>query len=183
MRLFRVFPWVRGAPEGQPGHPVYISYPQGQGRADNPEHYLVMYMSDRAEGAVGESFGNFEKWSDDLFEGPPVLPGSWRSLAIYDLDDDPPILDLDDAAVLLKLGLRPSEIVARDRQTTQAWALRIYQEGKWAGIRWWSRWESSWGAFALWNLTGLHLHDVMRLSRDHLAVAQASRILNRTWSD
>jgi hypothetical protein len=142
-----------------------------------------MYLSDRAEGAVGEAFGNFAEWSEDLFEGPPVLPESRRSLGIYDLDDDAPILDLDDPDALLRLRLRPSDVVARDRRTSQAWALRVYQEGKWAGIKWWSRWEPSWGSYALWEVTRLRVHDVMRLSGDHLAVAKASRHLNRRWSD
>jgi hypothetical protein len=142
-----------------------------------------MYFSDKAEGAVGEAFGNFAEWSEDLFAGPPILPASRRSLGIYELDEEASILDLNDPAVLLRLGLRPSDVVARVRQTSQAWALRVYQEGKWAGIKWWSRWEPSWGSFALWDVTRLRVHDVMRLSRDHLAVAQASRDLNRRWSD
>lgn len=172
---------MRKAVEGEPGHPLYVPRPQGQGRADNPEEYLALYLSDRAEGAVGEALGNFAIWSEELFKGPPILPGSSRALAIYELDEDAPILDLDDAAVLLRLGLRPSEVVARTRKSTQAWALRIYQEGRWVGIRWWSRWEPTWGAYALWDLTRLRLHDVSRLSRDHLAVAGAAKVLNRMW--
>jgi hypothetical protein len=159
-----------------------VPVPQGQGRVDNPEHYLVLYLSDSADGAVGEAFGNFAIWSDELFDGPPVHPDSQRVLAIYDLDDHSPILDVDDAAALLRLGLRPSEVVLRDRKNTQAWALRIYQEGMWVGVRWWSRWEPTWGTYALWDLTPLRLHDVMRLNREHLAVAQASRVLNRMWA-
>jgi len=182
LRLHRVCPWVPRAPEGHPGHPMYVPRPQGQGRADNPEHYLVLYLSDSAAGAVGEAFGNFAIWSDELFGGPPVLPESQRALAIYDLDDDSPILDLDDAAALLRLELRPSDVVSRDRKTTQAWALRIYQEGTWVGIRWWSRWEPTWGSCALWDLAPLRLHDVTSLSRDHLAIAQAARALNRMWA-
>jgi hypothetical protein len=101
---------------------------------------------------------------------------------MYDLDDDSPILDLDNAAALLRLGLKPSEVVSKHRKSTQAWALRIYQEGTWMGVRWWSRWESSWGIHGLWDLTSFRVHDVMRLSREHLAVAQAARILNRRWA-
>jgi hypothetical protein len=143
---------------------------------------LVLYLSDSADGAVGEAFGNFAIWSDDLFHGPPVLPRSRRALAIYDLEDDSPILDLDDAAALLRLGLRPSDVVSTDRKSTQAWALRIYEEQKWIGVRWWSRWEPTWGSYALWDVTPLRVHDVMRLGRDHLAVANAAKTLNRVWS-
>jgi hypothetical protein len=173
---------VPRAPEGQPGHPLYVPRPQGQGRVDNPEHYLVLYLSDSAAGAVGEAFGNFAIWTDELFKGPPVLPKSQRVLAIYDMESDLSILDLDDAAVLLRLGLRPSEVVSRDRQSTQAWALRIHQEGSWVGVKWWSRWEPTWATYALWDPTPLRVLDVMGLSRSHLAVEQASKILNRVWA-
>jgi hypothetical protein len=143
---------------------------------------LVLYVSDSSDGAVGERFGNIAVWSDELFIGPPVLTNSRMALAIYDLADDSSILNLDDAAALLRLGLRPSDVVTRDHKSSQAWALRIYEEEKWIGVRWWSRWEPSWGSYALWDLTPLRLHDVMTLSREHLAVANAAKTLNRVWS-
>ncbi len=151
---------------------------QGAGRLDNPELYRVLYASDRAAGAVGEAFGNHAIWTRQLFAGPPSLRGSRRALATLDAGGAR-ILDLDDASRLVERGLRPSAVVVRDRAITQRWALAAFREKKWAGIRWWSAWDSRWGAHGLWDLTGVRIVDVVPLSATHPAVAEAAATLAR----
>lgn len=179
MHLFRVLPWLEGASLSEPGHALYVPPVQGKGRIDNPKRYRVLYASDVPGGAVGEAFANFDVWTDLHLAGPPWLPGSRRALAVYDMQGQ--ILDLDDAQALLERALRPSHVVIRDRMVTQRWALHIFEEGRWHGVRWWSRHDARWGAYGLWNLEGLRVVQVEPLTRDHPAVIEAQRLLRRRW--
>jgi hypothetical protein len=133
MRLYRVFPWLPEAREGDPGHALYVPTPGGAGRADNPLHYRALYFSDSPAAAVAEAFGTLKLWSPQMFVRPD-LPGSVRTLAEYELPDGAnAIFDLDDASALASLGVRPSQVVTRDRRVTQRWALEVFEQGKWAG--------------------------------------------------
>lgn len=178
MLLYRVFPWLTAAREGEPGHPLYASPLQGGGRADDPEHYLTLYLSSAPAGAVAEAFGNLGTWAAAMFARPD-LPGSVRSLATCELADDAPICDLDDPATLVRLGLRPSEVVTRDTAVTQRWALRIYRERRWIGVGWWSYYDPRWRSYALWDRVGLSVRQVERLSLEHPAIVEASTIIRR----
>ncbi|HEX9823517.1 MAG TPA: RES domain-containing protein [Actinomycetota bacterium] len=180
MRLHRVLPWVKGARAGTTGHPLFVPPVQGAGRLDNPEHYLVLYASDAPAGAVAEAFGNLAEWSDGLFEGRPSIPGSATVLATYELEGAE-VLDLDDAAALQARGLKPSDVVTRDRTVTQRWALDVFREGRWAGARWWSYHDPRWGSFGVWAVERLRVVDVEPLSRDHPAVREAGSVLLRLW--
>jgi len=153
---------------------------QGAGRIDNPDVYRTLYCSDDPAGAVAEAFGNLAIWTDVMLSGPPSLPGSVRALGVYD-SGEARILDLDDARRLLDRRLKPSQVATRNRDVTQRWALAAYQEQRWAGIRWWSYHESSWGSFGLWELSGVRVLDVSPLHREHLAVVLATQALSRTW--
>ncbi|HYO61257.1 MAG TPA: RES domain-containing protein [Actinomycetota bacterium] len=181
-RLYRVFPWIETAGPGEPGHPVYVASPQGHGRVDNPEHYLTLYASDHWEGAVGEAFGNHAVWTRDLLQGPPALPGSRRALAEFDAAGVD-IVDLDDPAVLLEWRLRPSEVVTRVRSVTQAWALQIFGEARWAGVRWWSYHDPAWGSFGLWDASDLRVAEVRPLSDDVDRVREVAARMSRVWED
>lgn len=179
LRLFRVVPWIREAREGDPGHPLHVPGPQGAGRVDNPERYAVLYASDSATGAVAESFGNLAVWSDQMFVVPSM--GARRALATYELHDGV-VLDLDDARALLHRDIRPSRVVTRDRAITQRWALGIYDEGTWQGVRWWSYVDPDRGSFGLWDRRTLRVLDVTPLERTHPAVGDAAAALPRTWA-
>jgi len=122
-RLYRVFPRVPGVRARAPGHPLFSWPVQGAGRIDNPESYRTLYASDSPAGAIAE-------------------------LDAEKVD----VLDLDDPRELVRRRLRPSAVVVRDRTVTQRWALGIFNEKRWAGVRWWSRYDSRWGAFGLWTL-------------------------------
>jgi hypothetical protein len=160
---------------------LYVPTPQGHGRIDNPEHYVVLYVSDDPAGAIGEAFGNHSRWTPELLLGPPVLPKSVRALATYELARPEAILDLDDAASLLDRALKPSRVVTSNRSVTQRWALAIYDEGRWAGIRWWSHWHAEWGAFGLWDLSELEVVRTVPLADAPEEVITAGEMLNRPW--
>jgi hypothetical protein len=149
------------------------------GRLDNPELYSVLYLSDAGPGAIAEAFGRFPEWTSDMLAGSLALPGSVRAIARYRLDDDAAICNLDDPAQLLRLGLRPSEVVSRNYERTRAWARRIYEEGTWVGIRWWSYYDPRWGSTGLWDVRRLVVEDVRALRLDEPALIEASRTIVR----
>lgn len=181
-KLYRVFPWLEDARAGSPGHPLYVAHPQGHGRIDNPSQYLTLYISDHLEGAIGEAFGNHSMWTPDLLEGPPSLPGSRRAVATLD-PGDTQLIDLDDPRTLVERDLRPSTVVTRDRDRTQRWALRIYREGKWDGIRWWSFHDPDWGSLGLWNLSKVRVEDVSVLSENVPLVVEVADRMCRVWEN
>lgn len=177
-----MFPWVETAEPRDPGHPLYVSGPQGHGRVDNPEHYVTLYACDDPDGAIGEAFGNHAVWTPDLFQGTPTLPGSVRALATIDAQDVD-VVDLDDPAALIERALRPSQVVTRDRAVTQVWSLAIFREGRWDGVRWWSYHNPSWGSFGLWDLTRLRVLDVKALAGEVDRVRDVAATMCRPWED
>lgn len=179
-QLFRVLPWIETASEDEPGHPLYVHTPQGSGRVDNPEHYTVLYASDDPVGAIGEAFGNLAIWTPGLLEGPPLLSSSRRALVTY-AAGDAETLDLDDPESLVDRQLKPSGVVTRDRRSTQRWALKIYSEHKWAGVRWWSYYCPDWGSFGMWERVHLEIADIRPLDSEMPLVLEAASILNRIW--
>jgi hypothetical protein len=149
--LYRVFPYLNRSAKGEPGHPLYTPAVQGGGRWDNPGLYVCRYLATTPEAAVGEAFGHLATWSAGMLIS-PSLNDAARSLGIYRLDEDlSPILDLDDPEVLAERGIRPTHVVVRNRPRTQAIAARIYREGRWAGIQWWSFYRPQWPVVALWE--------------------------------
>jgi hypothetical protein len=176
--LYRVFPFHADAAPDQPGGALYVP-PQGAGRIDNPDLYSVLYLSDAAPGAIAEAFGRFPEWTPAILAGAPAMPGSARALATYEMSADLRLCDLDDAGRLVSLRLRPSEIVTRDYSKTRAWARTIYDQHTWAGIRWWSFYDSQWGSVGLWDIAGLRLRDVRVLRLDDPDLLTASRTIVR----
>ena len=178
--LHRVFPWLPTAGDGEPGHPLFVPG-FGGGRIDNPEHYVALSLSDGAGGACAEAFDYRPAWDQRMLRGSPLLPGSTRALATYTLDPAVTVCDLDDAVRLVELGLRPSQVVTRDRTITRAWALRIYGEGRWGGVRWWSYHDPRWGSHGIWAIGALAVERVEALTLDHPAVLEAAEVLNRPF--
>jgi hypothetical protein len=176
--FYRVFPFLPKAAPGEPGGALYMP-PQGGGRLDNPDLFSVLYLGDSAAGAVAEAFGRFPEWPASLFEGSPSLPGSSRALARYHLPETARLCDLDDPDQLRALRLRPSEVVSRDYTLTRAWARRIHEQGRWAGVRWWSYYDPRWASAGLWKTGRLTVEEVRVLRRDHAAVVEASRTILR----
>jgi len=176
--LYCVFPFLAAAIKHEPGGALYVP-PPGGGRIDNPGSYSVLYLSDAAAGAIAEAFGRFPEWTPGILEGGPSLPGSARAIARYRLADDAPICNLDDVEQLRSLALRPSDIVTRDYTRSRAWARRIYEQGKWSGVRWWSYYDPAWFSYGLWDVKALTLAEVTPLTLDHPALEEASRTIVR----
>jgi hypothetical protein len=178
--LFRVLPYVASARRGQPGHPLYVPRSTGASRVDNPGLYEMLYLGDSAAGAVAEAFGWSPTWNAGLLRGTPSLPGSVRALVEYDLDVAEPVCDLDDANRLLELGLRPSQVVTRDRAVTQAWAASLYGRSEFAGVRWWSYYAPRWGSFGLWRVGAVSVRNVeVMTSVDQPDFVAAAEVLCR----
>src|SRR5437867_1510120 len=114
--------------------------------------------------------------------GPPGLPGSVRALATLDAEKID-VLDLDDARELVRRKLRPSAVVTRERAVTQRWALTIFREKRWGGVRWWSYYDPRWGSFGVWRWSNLHALEIAPLTPEHPALVEAASVLSRPWKD
>lgn len=183
MRLYRCYPRIPGARQGKPGHWSYLPRPQTHGRWDNADLYDSWYLSRSAVGAVAESFYNKQRWIPEVFLTPA---GHSRALAIFEFDEDRHLLDLDDAEVLAKLAIRPSQVVVPDLVTTQGIAKRIYSQNSSdrSGISWWSSQLPSASSVLLWGAggvppEGLKLVGIEPLSIEHPAVIEAAARLYR----
>ncbi|MDA8068168.1 MAG: hypothetical protein M0T77_06110 [Actinomycetota bacterium] len=102
--------------------------------------------------------------------------GHRKALGIYDLPDDLPYVDLDDPQQLVDRGVRPAQVVERNRPFTQGLALKIYQESKYHGIRWWSFHRPEWRVWCLWKVNPT-IAQVDDLTTSHIAVVSAARTL------
>jgi len=188
MELFRVFPHDPSARPDQPGHPGYLHRAQSAGRWDNAHAYAAWYLSRSAAGAVGETFGNLGRWSSSMFDT-PYLPSARRALAVFEVPDDLPILDLDDPAELARRSVRPSQIVKRNTGFTQPLALGVFREQnpdgsrRWAGLSWWSFHRPIWTNVMLWETDREHpplsLLRIEQLDLAHPAIVDASAELAR----
>jgi hypothetical protein len=175
MMLYRVFPFEAAASPSQPGGALYA--PLGAaGRIANPDLYRELYLCSSAIGALSEAFRRFDVWTQPML----AQGGQPYALATYELPDRSAICDLDNAGRLLAYDLRPSDVVARERRLTQAWAARIHRSKQWIGIAWWSRYDSHWQSLGLWNRRQLRLkRDPEVLSVEHAAVREAAALLPR----
>lgn len=179
MLLYRVMPYDPSARRpDQPGHPQYLHPDQGLGRLDNPDRFRVRYPALDPAAAVGEAFGNLTIWQPSMLRFPQV-PAAVRALGVYRLDEERhPLLDLDDAHNLLDRDLRPTQVIARHRPTTQAWARRIHEEGRWAGVRWWSYRRPHWTVIGVWVDDAVEVVETQLLAA-HPALSDAARSLGK----
>ena len=178
MRLYRVFPWRRGARRNAAGHPLFIPRDrQGSGRIDNPDTYAALYAATSREAAIGASLARYPVWSPALGEV-PRLPGAVRAIAALQLARDD-VVNLDDPAELVVRTLRPSRVVTPDRAITQAWAKAIFDEGRSPGVAWWSELDARWTIVGLWDLGSFRVAGVQPLRMDDPDVVAAARRLGR----
>ncbi|MGH9480764.1 MAG: RES domain-containing protein [Terriglobales bacterium] len=176
--LFRVFPHVDSPAATAPGGPLHVPA-QGSGRLDNPGLFATLYLSDAAAGAVAEKFGRLSSWDEAMLAPPMLMPSSQWALAEYQLSPGLPVCNLDDARRLLELRLRPSEVVTRNYQRTRAWAQRLYLDGRFAAVRWWSYYESEWGSWGVWEIHRLRVVRIEALDLAHPALRAAAQVLGR----
>lgn len=179
MRLYRVFPHDPSAVPSAPGGALYVPPSSGLGRIDNPEEYDAFYLAGIEEAAVAESFGNLAVWRDESFveAGRNVR----YALAAYDLSKEARLFDFNDVEALQSLGVRrPTQVITRDRRSTQELALRIYRRRRFAGVTWWSYYNPDWPICGLWNVAQLRLlGEPMALSATAPAVQRAAAAIVR----
>lgn len=178
--LFRVSPMIEGAPDHEPGGALYVPrHRQGSGRVDNPEHYGTFYAAASPVAAVAERLQGFRglKLSPvDLRVPGPTRRRVPLAITRYETLDDHD-RDLDHPRALEEHDLIPSDIATRDRAVTQGWALRIWREQRWRGVRFWSSLEAKWPVIARWTVDDLRVREVETLTMFHPAVRQAADFL------
>lgn len=182
MLVYRIFPHLPAAAPGQPGHAEYLHPLQGYGRWDNPSDYLVWYVAREPSAAVGEVFGDFEEWTEGMFQF-PKMPGARKALGVYWLPDDLPLLDFDDPTNLRARAIRPTQVVERNRPATQQRAKDVYDEyapsgRRWAGLRWWSYHRPEWQNLAVWGAKPM-LRRVEDLNLTSPCVEDAANLLRK----
>jgi hypothetical protein len=141
--LFRVFRHRVDAPDTERGGALHVPRDhQGAGRHDDPARYGAFYAARSAEAAVVEAIAAFRGRNFD--EGDLELAdGSRLALATFDDTAIGALMDLDEPAVLVAEGWRPSGVASRDRRQTQAMASHIFESGA-PGISWRSTLDSAW---------------------------------------
>lgn len=162
--LFRVYRALDGVAAGARGGPLYVPRDkQGAGRHDDPERFGAFYAARSPVAAVAETVQAFrgrDLSADDL----ELADGSRLALASYDDSALDSLLDLDEPAVLVEEGWRPSGVASRERAVTQAMAVRAFEAGA-LGLSWWSTLDSAW--------TNVTLFAERTVDSGRLVVAQA----------
>lgn len=173
--LYRVAPYDHDAAAGEPGHPLFVPPDQRNGRIDNPDWYTARYFAEDPIAAIAEAFASRTSWRSEMFLSKRA-PNARRALLRFDVDAR--VIDLDDPAMMLRRRLRGSDVATPVRKRSQAWALRIFEDGGFDGIRWWSVRDARWGVLGLW-ITPLDVTEVEPLSPAHPLVAEAAERLGR----
>lgn len=143
MEFFRVFDWDGASLRRAEGGPLFVArHRQGAGRHDAPALYGAWYCSRTAVSAVAESIQYLRGHvlSDEDFHR---AGGFTKALVGFSLDDDLPLVDLDEPSQLVSRGIRPSQVATMRRSVTQRIAAAIFEEGA-GGLLWWSTLEAEW---------------------------------------
>ena len=141
--LYRVYRAIDGAPPTARGGPLFVPREyQGAGRHDAPGRYGAFYAARSPVAAVAEVIQAF-RGRDLSAEDLERTDGTRLMLAQYDDTGLAMLVDLDEPAVLVEEGWRPSGVASRDRAVTQAMAVRAFDAGA-LGLSWWSTLDSAW---------------------------------------
>lgn len=141
--LYRVYRAIDGAAPTERGGPLYVPREyQGAGRHDSPGRYGAFYAARSPVAAVAEVIQAF-RGRDLSPEDLERSDGTRLTLAAYDDSGLESLLDLDEPAVLVEEGWRPSGVASRDRAVTQAMAMHAFESGA-LGLSWWSTLDSAW---------------------------------------
>lgn len=187
--LYRVFRALDGVAPAARGGPLFVPRDhQGAGRHDSPGRYGTFYAARSAEAAVAETIQAF-RGRDLSPEDLELADGSRLTLATYDDSTLGALTDLDEPAVLVAEGWRPSGVASRDRTVTQAMAAHAFEAGA-LGLSWWSTLDSAWTNVTLFAertidsgavvvdgaVEPLSLkHPALVAAADHLAIPLARR--------
>jgi hypothetical protein len=151
---------------------------QGNGRHDNPALYGCLYASVEPVSAVAEQI---QRLVGTVLEAPDLVRrGLPLALAAIDFDESRELADLDDPAVLVGEGLRPSRVATNDRSVTQAGAAKVFtRHAETAGLRWWSTIEALWPNVTMFDRAEelLGVEDVQPLELGDEVVVEAADYL------
>jgi hypothetical protein len=177
--LFRCLAWDKAASPRARGGPLWFPRMlQGNGRHDNPALYGCLYASVEPVSAVAEQIDRLA--GTTLDEPDLVRRGLPLALAAIELDESGELVDLDDPAVLVGEGLRPSRIATHDRSITQSGAAGVFEGHPDApGLRWWSTIEALWANVTLFDRAEelLGVEDVHPLDLGDEIVVEAAEFL------
>jgi len=173
--LWRVFPWDKDAEPGAPFSPSFVPPRQGAGRFDLPDA-PVLYLAESPEHALAE---RIQGWRGQRLE-PFDLTDGEHPLAVVSVALAPrlraAIADCCDAAVLVRLKVRPDVLASRDLARTRAIAVTVRERGH-AGLRWWSSLGGDWHTVVLFldrvSAGALEWGEPERLTLEHAAVEAA----------
>jgi hypothetical protein len=141
--LYRVYRAVDGAALTERGGPLWVPREyQGAGRHDAPGRFGAFYAARSPVAAVAEVIQAF-RGRDLSPEDLERSDGTRLMLAAYDDSGLEALRDLDEPAVLMEEGWRPSGVASRDRTVTQGMAVRAFEAGS-LGLSWWSTLDSAW---------------------------------------
>ncbi len=180
MILWRVLPWDRAAAPDAPGGATWFPRPfQGVGRHDNPEQYGCLYLAEDPVSCLAETLAPFRGSGADAGD---LLHRGGRPLSLARLALAPSVrlLDLDDPAVLVAEGLRPSQVATGERTATQRDAAALHaRHPRAGGLRWWSTLEASWANVTLFDRVAprLKVEEVRTLQVGDPQVSAAARFL------
>jgi hypothetical protein len=180
--LWRAFPWDPAAAEGDPFSALHRPRASGSGRFDLPGLTTASswYFAETPDHAVGErlqDLRNQELSPEDLEEA-----GHRLALGSYHLETGVAgrVIDLCDAASLVRESISPDALAALDRRVTQGIASRIHAS-EYAGLRWWSALIGEWHGIVLFtdrvSLAALRAESPQVLTTDHQAVRDACEVL------
>jgi len=187
--LFRVYRAIDGVADTARGGALFVPRErQGAGRHDSPGRYGAFCAARQAVAAVAETIQAF-RGRDLSAEDLALADGSVLTLAALDDSALGSMIDLDEPAVLVEEGWRPSGVASRDRMVTQAMAVRAFDGGA-PGLSWWSTLDSSWTNVTLFAERTLDIglvvmdgapealslrHPAVVAAADHLAIPLATR--------
>ncbi len=176
-----MFPHILGAAPTDRGGALYVPPSSGFARIDNPALYDVLYVAHDPAAAVAEAFGGRDIWRPATFVHTIGGHTNPYALATYELPDDTSIFDVNDIEALRSLEVtRPTDIITRDRPTTQAWAQKIFNAGRYAGVQWWSYYNPDWPVVGLWDRAALALGAAPELlTISSTAVLDAAKVIVR----
>ena len=141
--LYRVYRALDGAAPTERGGPLFVPREyQGAGRHDSPGRYGAFYAARSPVAAVAETIQAF-RGRDLSAEDLERSDGTRLMLVAYDDSGLETLLDLDEPAVLVEEGWRPSGVASRDRAVTQGMAVHAFEAGA-LGLSWWSTLDSAW---------------------------------------
>jgi hypothetical protein len=177
--VWRVFPFANGPAQREGGPLWFPRLYQGGGRHDNPGQYGVLYLAEDEVAAIVEALAPF-RGTGPLTEGLLRRAGRPLAMAQIVLTSPDALVDLDDPAVLVGEGLRPSEVATHHRRVTQRQALTLYhRHPEAAGLRWWSTFEATWAQITVFDRAAglLRLVGTRLLALDQPSVRQAALFL------